>query len=104
MIKELYENQLKYNCDFITMTHNNEDFVLVFLGTDDFVVTCHYWGVVGYGVRHYDHETNTAKYDVVLPCQSVSFSTVDRIIKRYERVRLKRDWKVSITGTSTLKL
>lgn len=96
-IKELYEKKLKYNCSFETMKHNNNDLLIVYLGTNDFIIVSNYSGVVVVGSYRFNFDINEAfiTYEVVKDHYNIS--TIERLITKYQRQIMGLKCKINLT-------
>lgn len=97
-IKELYNNKLKYNCSYYeSKSESKSNYLIIFLGSRDFLITSNYWGVVAVGCRSYDYDKEQANY--IYACtggEHIPASRVEQIIKQYEYKRLNNK-KINIT-------
>lgn len=93
---DLYENKLKFNCSFVTMKHNGIDLLLVYLGTNDFVIVSNYNGVVALGKYRFDFDINEAFINYVIVKDYYNISTIENLIRKYERQVMKLKCKINI--------
>lgn len=96
-MKELYEKKLCYNCSFATMKHNNNDLLIVYLGTSDFLIVSNYIGVVAVGSYRFDYDTNEAFIKYEIKHDHYNISTIERLIYKYERQIMGLKCKINIT-------
>lgn len=96
-IQELYEKKLQFNCSFATMKHNNSDLLIVYLGTNDFIIVSNYIGVFAIGHYSFNFDINEAfiTYEVVKDHYNIS--TIERLIIKYERQIMKLKCKINLT-------
>lgn len=97
-IKTLYNQTIKYNCSYCFVNQKNSEFLLVFLGSDNFIVTNYYYGCVAYGKRKYDYEKEIIFYNCEIANASAIYkSTLERLLKKYEYKILKCESPLMIT-------
>lgn len=93
---DIYESKLKFNCSFVTMKHNNRDLLLVYLGTNDFVIVSNYCGVVVLGKYRFDFDINEAFINYEIVKDHYNISTIENLIRKYERQVMKLKCKINI--------
>lgn len=96
-IQELYEKKLRYNCSFATMKHNNSDLLIVYLGTNDFLIVSNYAGVVVVGSYRFNFDINEAFITYEIVKDHYNISTLERLIIKYERQVMGLKCKINLT-------
>ena len=90
MVKKLYDETLKYNCSYYEMKSEiYSNLLIVFLGTNEFIITNNFLGVVALGRRSYDFDKQQAIYKWQPMSENIHFSRVEKLIRTYEAQRLK---------------
>ena len=91
LFNELYNKKLIYNCCFKVLKRTDKsDLLLIYLGTSEFIIVNNYCGVVAYGTRKYNFDTNELfisyenKKDSFVNC-----STIEKILTKHEREDMK---------------
>lgn len=96
-IKKLYDEKLKYNCSFATMKHNNNDLLIVYLGTSDFLIVSNYIGVVAVGSYRFNYDINEAFITYEVLKDHYNISTLERLMFKYERQVMGLKCKINLT-------
>lgn len=87
---ELYKYKTFSNCDYWEIkSKENPDLLIVFLGSYEFLIVNHYFGLVAYGVRSFDYDTETAKYTIREIGEHIARSRLAKACQKYEKERLK---------------
>ena len=63
--------------------------LIVFLGTSDFIIVNNYYGVVAFGVRSYNYDTETSTYKVKEQGEHIGRAKLSQLCRHYENKRLK---------------
>lgn len=97
-IKELYENKLRYNASYYETTERGtrSKYLIVFLGTNEFLIISNYYGCCACGVRSYDWDANMAKYTYTETKTEIKTSTIEKLINEYERKKLQTRATITI--------
>lgn len=103
-LKELYKSKLKFNCSYYLIKSKNSDLLVVFIGTDDFIISNHYYGCVAIGKRKFDFDDNKATYSYIQTCQSFYISSIEKALTSYERKRLQTNAKIVFEREKTIIL
>ena len=93
---DIYNEKLKYNCSFTTMKHNGNDLLIVYLGTNDFIIVSNYCGVVVLGKYRFDFDINKAFIDYQIVNNHYNISTIENLIRKYERQIMKLTCPIDI--------
>ena len=89
-LKNLFDEKIRFNCSYYEMKRNDKsDLLIIFLGTSEYLITTNYHGVVAYGTRKYDYDSNNAIYDYEIINNNIRKSDIEKLIKTYEAKRLK---------------
>lgn len=97
-MKKLYDEKLRFNAAVQKATVNNIEYNIIYIGTSDFIIINNFYGVVAVGSRSLAYglgdqiENINIYYEIKEP--SVSHSTIETICKKYERLRLKHNYKI----------
>lgn len=97
---DLYEHKAKSNCDYYEIKSKDKpNLLIIFLGSYEFLIVNHYWGVVACGVRSFDYDTETAKYTIKEIGEHMARSRLANACQKYERERLNiKSVKVDFVG------
>ena len=102
LLKELYQNKLKYNASYYTIKERGtqSEYMIYFIGCNEFVITSNYYGCVALGVRSYDWDKEEANYIYQETKNEPRASTLERLMTEYERKRLQTKAIIKIERTS----
>lgn len=88
-LKKLYNEKLKYNCSYYeAKSSSGSDLLLVFIGCHEFIITNNYWGCIAFGIRSFDFDKETAVYNYEMTNNHISVSSVENLIRKYEKKKL----------------
>lgn len=86
IIKNLYDEKLKYNCYCESMqTQKNGVLFLVYLGCNDFIVINNYYGCVAAGERVFNYDTKTINIKYILFNENILKSSISNLLKKHEK-------------------
>lgn len=97
---DLYEHKTKSNCDYYEIKSKDKpNLLIIFLGSYEFLIVNHYWGVVACGVRSFNYDTQTTEYKVKEQGEHIARSRLVKACQKYEYERLNiKSVKVDFVG------
>lgn len=89
-LDDLYNHKAKYNCSYYELKSKEKpNIIIMFLGSNEFIISNNYFGVVAVGVRGFDYDTETANYTIKQKGDFVFRSRLAKLCQKYETERLQ---------------